>query len=254
MGRVTPYFMDFSGCLYHQNSIRPPCILLDAMAHGNPTAKTHGKLLQCPEPSLLPVPLRFLRFPAFFFFSVKHFLKQTKATWFLSRVKHLIKKNMLVGDGYVVDGWTTHFKEEHVCNRQSNDGNKHLANFRSGTKKTQDVFGTAALRKGYMPNLRVARGFTTCWKHQKVDVYFLQTWSFFSAFLSGILSTKKLFTKHRGGNRTVDASEILLTSWGWWFIPLFIGFLHPRWCRISSINHNMDVQEFMTNLRWIPKS
>ena len=27
-----------------------------------------------------------------------------------------------------------------------------------------------------------------------------------------------------------------ITSWGWQFVPLFAGFNHPRWCRISSSN------------------
>ena len=29
--------------------------------------------------------------------------------------------------------------------------------------------------------------------------------------------------------------KIQLPSWGWYFIPLFTGFIHARWCRISSI-------------------
>ena len=33
-------------------------------------------------------------------------------------------------------------------------------------------------------------------------------------------------------HNTVDGSEIRITSWKRWFVPLFIGF-QPRWCRIS---------------------
>ena len=49
--------------------------------------------------------------------------------------------------------------------------------------------------------------------------------------------------------------EIRLTSWGWWFIPLFTGFIHPRWCRISSINTtstNLGVSEKFVNWPALP--
>jgi len=103
-----------------------------------------------------------------------------------------------------------------VCNRQSNVGNKHLANF-GREQKTQDVFGTAALRKGYMPYAKPegSSGIHDLLKAPKRGCFFPPKlkWMFFAAFFfPGFLSTKKLFKKHRGGHHTVDGSEILLTS------------------------------------------
>ena len=45
---------------------------------------------------------------------------------------------------------------------------------------------------------------------------------------------------HRKSNcfsHTVDGRNPAITSWGWWFISDYLqGFIHPWWCRISSIN------------------
>ena len=45
--------------------------------------------------------------------------------------------------------------------------------------------------------------------------------------------------------------EIRLTSWGWYFIPLFtrLSYIHPTWCRISSINRrSLNFESFETHL------
>ena len=46
-------------------------------------------------------------------------------------------------------------------------------------------------------------------------------------------------TRRRLDECVLLMAEIRLTSWGWYFIPLFTRFIHPRWFsrRISSINH-----------------
>ena len=82
--------------------------------------------------------------------------------------------------------------------------------------KTQDVFGTAALREGYMPNLRVARGSGLA-PHQKVDVYFLQTWS--GCFFCGIFIQDFCPPKNCSKNLGVAIVLLMLqkscSSWGW---------------------------------------
>ena len=56
--------------------------------------------------------------------------------------------------------------------------------------------------------------------------------------LSAQYTTKDQFFSPQKSSHTLDGSEIRLTSWGYIVVfPIIIhGFIHPWWCRISSIS------------------
>ncbi len=55
---------------------------------------------------------------------------------------------------------------------------------------------------------------------------------------------KKKNSNHVPTQNTVDGSELLLTSWGWQFIPLFTGgFRHFSGGRFGFLNHQHDPKQ-----------